>query len=90
MGHVMRRSFSHDPLSGRRYTLLTSTFSHQDFFHGALNGVAFASFALPVMALLDRDDLARGGPGRVLGTSMDDAIRRFPEQTIRADGHLAA
>ncbi|EJD41575.1 hypothetical protein AURDEDRAFT_68600 [Auricularia subglabra TFB-10046 SS5] len=65
MGHVMRRSFTHDPLSGRRYTLLTSTISHQDFFHGALNGVAFASFALPVMALLDRDDLARGGPGRV-------------------------
>ncbi|OJT07172.1 Presenilins-associated rhomboid-like protein, mitochondrial [Trametes pubescens] len=40
----MMRSFTHNPLSGRSYTLLTSTFSHEGFIHLAFNCMALASF----------------------------------------------
>ncbi|KAH9857282.1 hypothetical protein C2E23DRAFT_749161 [Lenzites betulinus] len=43
-GAFMLRSFTHNPLSGRSYTLLTSTFSHEGFFHLAFNCMALASF----------------------------------------------
>ncbi|KAG1764054.1 hypothetical protein EDD22DRAFT_1049945 [Suillus occidentalis] len=40
----MNRSFTHHPLSGRSYTLLTSMFSHQSFIHLLANSMALASF----------------------------------------------
>ncbi|KAI0630630.1 hypothetical protein C8Q77DRAFT_1134366 [Trametes polyzona] len=40
----LMRSFTHNPLSGRSYTLLTSAFSHENFFHLAFNCMALASF----------------------------------------------
>ncbi|TBU30446.1 hypothetical protein BD311DRAFT_805318 [Dichomitus squalens] len=43
-GPVMLRSFAHNPLSGRSYTLFTSMFSHENFFHLLFNCMALASF----------------------------------------------
>ncbi|KAI0741359.1 hypothetical protein C8Q80DRAFT_1110950 [Daedaleopsis nitida] len=43
-GPVMMRSFAHNPLSGRSYTLFTSMFSHENFFHLLFNCMALASF----------------------------------------------
>ncbi|KAI0766644.1 hypothetical protein BD413DRAFT_480888 [Trametes elegans] len=40
----MIRSFTHNALSGRSYTLLTSVFSHDNIFHLAFNCMALASF----------------------------------------------
>ncbi|KAI0653004.1 hypothetical protein C8Q70DRAFT_1039429 [Cubamyces menziesii] len=40
----MLRAFTHNPLSGKSYTLLTSTFSHQNILHLAFNCMALASF----------------------------------------------
>ena len=41
---VMRTSFSHSPLSGKSYTMLTSTFSHKSFLHLLFNSMALTSF----------------------------------------------
>ncbi|KAI0782686.1 hypothetical protein C8Q75DRAFT_500552 [Abortiporus biennis] len=41
---VMDRSFTHSPLSGRSYTMLTSVFSHHSFMHLLFNSMALASF----------------------------------------------
>ena len=41
---AMRASFSHNPLSGRSYTMLTSNFSHKSFFHLLFNSMALTSF----------------------------------------------
>ena len=40
----MRASFSHNPLSGKSYTMLTSTFSHKSFLHLLFNSMALTSF----------------------------------------------
>ncbi|KAI6101336.1 hypothetical protein F5141DRAFT_1051357 [Pisolithus sp. B1] len=40
----MWKSFTHDPLSGRAYTLLTSVFSHKSFLHLMANNMALCSF----------------------------------------------
>ncbi|KAG8214980.1 hypothetical protein J3R82DRAFT_8383 [Butyriboletus roseoflavus] len=40
----MNRVFTHDPLSGKSYTLLTSMFSHKNFLHLVANSMALASF----------------------------------------------
>ncbi|TFK51998.1 hypothetical protein OE88DRAFT_1807883 [Heliocybe sulcata] len=40
----MNRAFTHDPLSGRSYTLFTSVFSHSSFWHLVLNSMALTSF----------------------------------------------
>src|ERR1700753_3397925 len=40
----MKASFSHSPLSGKSYTMLTSTFSHKSFFHLLFNSMALTSF----------------------------------------------
>ncbi|KAF9219802.1 rhomboid-domain-containing protein [Gyrodon lividus] len=40
----MNRAFTHHPLSGKSYTLLTSSFSHKGFFHLVANSLALASF----------------------------------------------
>ncbi|KAI0351368.1 rhomboid-domain-containing protein [Trametes cingulata] len=44
LGSFMMNSFTHNPLSGKSYTLLTSVFSHENFFHLAFNCMALASF----------------------------------------------
>ncbi|KAI0369089.1 rhomboid-domain-containing protein [Pilatotrama ljubarskyi] len=44
LNQFMMRSFTHNPLSGRSYTLLTAVFSHENFFHLAFNCMALASF----------------------------------------------
>ncbi|GBE86152.1 Uncharacterized protein SCP_0900290 [Sparassis crispa] len=40
----MMRSFTHHPLSGRSYTMLTSVFSHHGFIHLLFNCMALTSF----------------------------------------------
>ncbi|KAH9893560.1 hypothetical protein C8Q73DRAFT_761601 [Cubamyces lactineus] len=40
----MLRAFTHNPLSGKSYTLLTSTFSHESIVHLGFNCLALASF----------------------------------------------
>lgn len=40
----MTRYWAHDPLSGRSFTLLTSTFSHQSFLHFGFNMYALSGF----------------------------------------------
>jgi len=40
----MHRHFTHHPLSGKSYTLLTSMFSHQSFIHLLFNSLALLSF----------------------------------------------
>lgn len=59
----MRRAFLHDPLSGRRYTMLTSTFSHDSITHFLFNAFAFTSFAAGVASVLDRSDHERNARG---------------------------
>ncbi|KAA1468885.1 hypothetical protein DENSPDRAFT_834364 [Dentipellis sp. KUC8613] len=41
----MRVHFTHDPLSGKAYTMLTSTFSHASFLHLLFNSMALLSFS---------------------------------------------
>lgn len=41
---VARRMFSHDPLSGRSFTLLTSQFGHAGLLHLAVNSFALLGF----------------------------------------------
>ncbi|KAH9921686.1 uncharacterized protein BXZ73DRAFT_51640 [Epithele typhae] len=41
---LMRRAFVHVPLSGKSYTMLTSTFSHESFLHLAANCFVLGSF----------------------------------------------
>src|SRR6266542_1727144 len=41
---VMNRYFVHNPLSGRSFTLLTSVFSHEAFWHYSFNMLALYSF----------------------------------------------
>jgi len=47
---AMQRHFTHNPLSGVSYTLLTSMFSHQSLVHLLFNSLALVSFgaAFPV------------------------------------------
>lgn len=40
----LTRHFTHDPLSGKVYTLFTSLFSHRSFFRFGVNSVAIAGF----------------------------------------------
>ncbi|KAG2187740.1 hypothetical protein INT44_005430 [Umbelopsis vinacea] len=51
----MRKFFLHDPLSGRSVTLLTSCFSHQEFWHFGLNMMALWSFGGLVHDYLGRE-----------------------------------
>ncbi|RIA96214.1 hypothetical protein C1645_688061 [Glomus cerebriforme] len=41
---VMNKYFVHNPLSGRSFTLLTSVFSHEAFWHYSFNMLALYSF----------------------------------------------
>ncbi|KAG8930684.1 hypothetical protein FRC02_003786 [Tulasnella sp. 418] len=47
---LMNRSFLHDPLSGRSYTMLTSVFSHASLPHLFFNSMALISFAPAVFS----------------------------------------
>lgn len=42
----MQASFSHSPLSGKSYTMLTSIFSHKSFLHLLFNSMALTSFGM--------------------------------------------
>ena len=48
----MIASFSHNPLSGKSYTMLTSTFSHRSFFHLLFNSMALTSFGAHLNSLI--------------------------------------
>ena len=48
----MTRHFTHQPLSGKSYTLLTSVFSHYSIAHFAFNMLAFYSFGPPAFTYL--------------------------------------
>lgn len=41
---MMKGSFTHNPLSGKSYTMLTSTFSHKSFLHLLFNSMALTGF----------------------------------------------
>ncbi|KAI8579594.1 hypothetical protein K450DRAFT_164948, partial [Umbelopsis ramanniana AG] len=75
----MRRYFVHDPLSGRSITLLTSCFSHQEFWHFGLNMMALWSFGGLVHDYLGREQflafylttgMAASAVSHVFGLSM--------------------
>ncbi|KAI0083753.1 hypothetical protein BDY19DRAFT_975842 [Irpex rosettiformis] len=60
----MRKSFCHNPLSGRSYTLLTSMFSHQSFMHLAFNSLALSACGSTVVLYLAQPEgrgLWKGG-----------------------------
>ncbi|OCH91624.1 hypothetical protein OBBRIDRAFT_792100 [Obba rivulosa] len=44
MRPFLNRHFTHDPLSGKSYTMLTSLLSYKSFFHFALTSTTLASF----------------------------------------------
>lgn len=48
----MKASFSHSPLSGKSYTMLTSTFSHKSFLHLLFNSMALTSFGTSLNAIV--------------------------------------
>lgn len=50
LSSFMHKWFLHNPASGRSITLLTSMFSHQHFWHFALNMFALHSFAVPLLS----------------------------------------
>jgi len=53
----MRHSFTHHPLSGLSYTLLTSVFSHKAFFHLLFNSFALASFGSAATVYLTHEQV---------------------------------
>ncbi|KAF7972751.1 hypothetical protein HWV62_17116 [Athelia sp. TMB] len=52
---AMRRSWTHHPLSGLSYTMLTAVFSHQSFMHLLFNCMALASFGAATSNFLSRE-----------------------------------
>ncbi|EIW79077.1 hypothetical protein CONPUDRAFT_145250 [Coniophora puteana RWD-64-598 SS2] len=58
----MSRSFTHHPLSGRSYTLLTSVFSHKSFLHLAANSFALASFGTATWVWMRNENVRQGAP----------------------------
>ncbi|KZT66139.1 rhomboid-domain-containing protein [Daedalea quercina L-15889] len=54
MEGFMMRAFSHHPLSGLSYTMLTSTFSHSSFIHLLFNMMALMSFGSSASLYLAR------------------------------------
>jgi rhomboid-like protein len=56
----MTRSFTHHPLSGRSYTLLTSMFSHKSFIHLLANSMALASFGSAATHYFTLEQLKNG------------------------------
>ncbi|KAG0705596.1 hypothetical protein DFH29DRAFT_980840 [Suillus ampliporus] len=56
----MSRSFTHHPLSGRSYTLLTSMFSHKSFIHLLANSMALASFGSAATHYFTLEQLKHG------------------------------
>ncbi|KAJ7281559.1 hypothetical protein C8J57DRAFT_1298020, partial [Mycena rebaudengoi] len=65
----MMNNFLHYPLSGKTRTLLTSVFSHSEFFHFAFNNMALASgFGVLAAAYLSNQQ-AKGSSGRLESTN---------------------
>ncbi|KAG1816248.1 hypothetical protein EV424DRAFT_1410563 [Suillus variegatus] len=56
----MTRTFTHHPLSGRSYTLLTSMFSHKSFIHLLANSMALASFGSAATHYFTLEQLKHG------------------------------
>jgi len=52
---VMNNYFVHNPLSGRSFTLLTSVFSHEAFWHYSFNMLALYSFGDLVYRIFGRE-----------------------------------
>jgi rhomboid-like protein len=52
---VMNKYFVHNPLSGRSFTLLTSVFSHEAFWHYSFNMLALYSFGDLVYRIFGRE-----------------------------------
>ncbi|EPQ56667.1 hypothetical protein GLOTRDRAFT_75482 [Gloeophyllum trabeum ATCC 11539] len=52
---AMSKGFTHNPLSGKSYTLLTSMFSHSSFWHLLLNSMALLSFSATAAQHLIRE-----------------------------------
>lgn len=66
---MMLRNFTHNPLSGASYTLLTSVFSHQSFLHLALNCLALESFGSAAYVYLN-NSISREAPEKLESTSI--------------------
>ncbi|KAG0165143.1 hypothetical protein DFQ30_008910 [Apophysomyces sp. BC1015] len=81
-GHFMNRYFLHHPAGNRPITLLTSCFSHRDFFHLACNMVGLYSFGLVLHEHLGREQflalyLSTGIGANVVSHVFGIATRRF-------------
>ncbi|KAG0175170.1 hypothetical protein DFQ28_005998 [Apophysomyces sp. BC1034] len=78
----MSRWFCHHPASGRSVTLLTSCFSHQEFFHLTLNMVGLWSFGKTLHDFLGREQflalyLSAGVGGNVISHVASLLVRRY-------------
>ncbi|KAH9987133.1 hypothetical protein BJV74DRAFT_774361 [Russula compacta] len=54
---IMMTHFTHSPLSGKTYTMLTSMFSHSSFMHLAFNCMALTSFASATSTWMTREQV---------------------------------
>ncbi|PVV04712.1 hypothetical protein BB560_000776 [Smittium megazygosporum] len=54
--YSMMRRFTHDPLSGKSYTMLTSAFSHKDLWHLVFNMMALASFTPAMLSIMPTEE----------------------------------
>ncbi|ORX90955.1 rhomboid-domain-containing protein [Basidiobolus meristosporus CBS 931.73] len=66
----MSKWFLHHPLSGRSITLLTSTFSHQEFWHFGFNMFALYSFGEVCMRILGPEQFVAFYLSTGLGASL--------------------
>ncbi|KAK9766885.1 hypothetical protein K7432_003708 [Basidiobolus ranarum] len=66
----MSKWFLHHPLSGRSITLLTSTFSHQEFWHFGFNMFALYSFGEVTMRILGSEQFVAFYLSTGLGASL--------------------
>ncbi|KAF7721083.1 hypothetical protein EC973_005423 [Apophysomyces ossiformis] len=81
-GRFMDRYFLHHPAANKPITLLTSCFSHQDFFHLACNMVGLYSFGVVLHDYLGREQflalyLSTGIGANVVSHILGIATRRF-------------
>ncbi|ESK94873.1 hypothetical protein Moror_14146 [Moniliophthora roreri MCA 2997] len=65
---VMIRNFTHNPLSGLSFTLLTSVFSHQSFMHLAFNCLALEGFGAAASTYLNKS-ISQEAPDKLESTS---------------------
>ncbi|KAK7060831.1 hypothetical protein VNI00_000564 [Paramarasmius palmivorus] len=65
---LMMRNFTHNPLSGLSFTLLTSVFSHQSFMHLAFNCLALEGFGAAASTYLNKA-MSQEAPEKLESTS---------------------